>query len=117
MAKYANRTCHNCGIRKPQPDMRRKDIYVETGRSRSGVSKGTVLASMLGDKKAEKKVYNSIWNLNQRTYQRKKTVWVCGGCYRKVGNGLGMWESIRAIFNLIVLALIVFFILFALASA
>lgn len=116
MATYTNRTCHGCGIRKPQPQMYKKEIYVESGRARSGVSKGTVLASMLGDKKANKQVYNSLWNLNQRTYQRKKSVWVCGGCRNSVGNKLGFWDTLRAIFNIIVVLVIVLIVLVAMGS-
>lgn len=105
MARYTNRTCHNCGIRKPQPEMYQKEIYVESGRSRAGVSKGTVLASMLGDEKAEKQVYNSIWNTNQRTYQRKKNVWVYGSCRGGVKTRLGFWQVIR---DLIITAVVLF---------
>lgn len=113
MATYTNRTCYGCGIRKPQPQMYQKEIYVESGHSRSGVSKGTVLASLLGDKKANKQVYNSIWNLNQRTYQRKKSVWVCSSCRGKVRNKLGFWDTLRAIFNILVVLIIIFIVIVA----
>ena len=113
MVKYANRTCHGCGIRKPQPEMYQKEIYVESGRSRAGVSKGTVLASVLGDKKAERQVYNSIWNTNQRTYQRKKNVWVCGSCRGSVKTRLGFWNVMR---DLIIVAVFVFFCLILFAA-
>jgi len=86
--------------------MYQKEIYVESGRSRTGVSKGTVIASMLGDEKAGKQVYNSIWNTNQRTYQRKKKVWVCGSCRGGVKTRLGFWHVIR---NLIITAIVLFF--------
>jgi len=38
MAQYTKRTCVNCGLRDIQPNMRQKEIYAESGRSKKGVS-------------------------------------------------------------------------------
>lgn len=80
MATYTNRTCSSCGIRKPQPEMHRKEIYVETGNSRTGVSGATVIGFALGNKKSTNSMGSWLFNSGQRTYKRKKTVWVCGPC-------------------------------------
>lgn len=80
MTRYTNRTCTQCGIRKPQPEMVQKETYVETGRSKSGVSKATWLGMALGDKKSANSVNRWLFNTNQRTYQRKKLVWLCSSC-------------------------------------
>jgi len=117
MAKYATRTCVKCGIRKPQPHMNQKEIYVESGRSRAGVSKSTILASLLGDKKANKQVNGWLWNTNQRTYQRKRLVWVCDGCYKSVGKKkLGFWETMRVLLQTLVYLVIGFIVLVAIAG-
>lgn len=82
MTKYANRTCHHCGARRPQPEMRKEITYVESGRSRAGVSTRTGLGFLLGEKKSTNSVVRWMFNTNQRTYQRKKEVWVCSyGCH------------------------------------
>lgn len=80
MATYTNRTCTNCGIRKPQPQMVSKEIYVETGKSKAGVSGATFLGSGFGDKKSQRAVNSWLFNSGQRTYKRKKTVWMCPPC-------------------------------------
>jgi hypothetical protein len=80
MAKYANRTCHSCGIRKPQPQMYQYETYVQVGKSKSGISTSTVVGSLLGDKKSENVVNRWLFNTNQRNYKRKKTVWLCESC-------------------------------------
>jgi hypothetical protein len=77
---YTNRTCSQCGIRKPQPDMYSKEVYTETGNSKTGVSGATWIGFVLGDKKSTKSVGSWFFNSGQRTYRRKKTVWVCGPC-------------------------------------
>lgn len=51
MANYATRTCHACGIRKPQPQMTSKEIYVETGKSKARVSSATWIGSLVFNNK------------------------------------------------------------------
>jgi hypothetical protein len=80
MATYANKTCTNCGIRKPQPEMYQKEVYVETGKSKTGISGATLFGTFAGDKKSGTQVRNWLFNSGQRTYKRKKVVWLCGSC-------------------------------------
>lgn len=80
MATYTNRTCHSCGIRKPQPQMNQSIIYDEVGKSTTGVSAATWIGLGLGDKKSTRSVGSWLFNSGQRTYKRKKTVWLCDSC-------------------------------------
>ena len=80
MIKYTNRTCDKCGARKQQPDMIRKEVYVETGKSKATVSNDTYWAMAFGDKGAARAVKRALTNSNERTYTRKKTVWSCKNC-------------------------------------
>lgn len=84
MAQYTKRTCVNCGLRDIQPNMRQKEIYAQSGKSKKGFSGSTVVGSMLGNKKSSKSIADSILNNNQRTYYRKRKVWLCGNCYGEV---------------------------------
>jgi hypothetical protein len=85
MARYALRTCERCGIRKPQPEMLRKEIYSETGKSLPGVSGFTWFGLLLGDRKSVHSINRWIFNTSQRNYKRKKQVWICDDCagYRR----------------------------------
>lgn len=113
MARYATRTCVNCGIRKPQPDMYQKETYVETGKSKAGVSKATFAGVLLGDQKSANSFNRWLFNTNQRTYKRKKTVWVCGSCKGKVKSGeeksglsiLGEWLIVGFIIFLVLVGI------------
>lgn len=80
MATYANRTCTNCGVRKQQPYMYQKEIYVETAKSQSGISGATMVGVFAGDKKSGNQFRSWLFNSGQRTYKRKKKVWLCGIC-------------------------------------
>lgn len=81
MATYTNRTCCKCGIRKPQPQMYQREIYVETGKSQTGISGATLFGVFVaGDKKSGAQFRNWMFNNGQRTYKRKKQVWMCGVC-------------------------------------
>jgi len=85
MAQYTKRTCVNCGLRDIQPNMRQKEIYAESGRSKKGVSGSTVTGWLVfGNKKSARSVVDTVFNNNQRTYYRKRKVWLCGNCYGKV---------------------------------
>lgn len=114
--RHATRTCHFCGLKAPQPDMNRAEIYVETGRSKSSVSGGTLIGAALGHKSSMRSVSRSVFNTGQRTYMRKKQIWVCGGadCARearaaarqsKKNEGMPLW------LGLAIGAFILFFIL------
>lgn len=78
--RYTNRTCDKCGARKQQPDMIRKEVYVETGKSKATVSNDTYWAMAFGDKAASRAVKRALTNSSERTYTRKKTVWTCKNC-------------------------------------
>jgi len=64
--------------------MHRETVYVESGRSRTGVSARTGVGFLLGEKKSTNTVTKWVFNSGQRTYQRKKEVWVCGRCSGRV---------------------------------
>jgi hypothetical protein len=84
MTSYVNRTCHICGIRKPQPEMHQEEVYVETGKSKAGVSGATWTGALLGNQKSVNSINRWLFNTNQRTYMRKKIVWMCDGCVPNV---------------------------------
>lgn len=86
MIKYTNRTCYTCGARKPQPDMVRKEIYEETGKSNATISTATWLGVAVGDKASVRAVKRAGFNNGQRTYSRKKTIWVCRNCREPASN-------------------------------
>jgi len=78
--KYATRTCVNCGIRKPQPYMVQKEITYKSGNSKRGVTGATWAGYLLGQKKAERAVHQTLFNTQQRNYYRKRKVWMCPEC-------------------------------------
>ncbi len=80
MTNYTVRSCHCCGVRKPQPEMTQKEIYVETGKSQSSISKATALGAFFGDKKSVSAINRWALNTNQRTYKRKNKLWLCKTC-------------------------------------
>lgn len=80
MATYTNRTCCKCGIRKPQPQMYQREIYIETAKSQAGISGATMFGVFAGDKKSGNQFRSWLFNSGQRTYKRKKQVWMCGVC-------------------------------------
>jgi hypothetical protein len=100
---YTKRTCAQCGIRKPQPEMFRKETYVETGNSRQGVSGRTFLGAMLDDSKSKKAVDSWLLNSNQRTYSRKKIVWLCGTCNGAANAGEIFFKIVAGIILLVIL--------------
>jgi hypothetical protein len=60
--------------------MHRDVIYAETGKSVAGVSGSTWFGVLLGDSKSVNSINRWLFNTNQRTYKRKKQVWVCSEC-------------------------------------
>ena len=102
MAKYANKTCYECGVVKPQPDMRRVTTMVNSGQSNTGFSKRTFASLILtDDKKAEKDFQKWMFSPNKRVYKRKRTVWMCKSCAGKAGG-----SSIAGLFWLIIIGLV-----------
>jgi len=80
MAKYTTRACADCGIRLPQPEMFQREDFVRVGNSKSGISIFTFLGALFGRKDSARAIGKWLWNSNQRNYNRKKTLWVCGEC-------------------------------------
>jgi hypothetical protein len=91
--------------------MHRETIYVETGRSRPGVSKRTGIGFLLGERKSTNSVISWVFNTNQRTYQRKREVWLCGRC----GNH-GVSPSVAKFIGYAVVSIFVFLILVGLSA-
>lgn len=110
MAKYANRTCYKCGIRKPQPQMYQDVIYNEVGKSKASLSTATFVGSMLGDKASGRALNRWFWNSNQRTYKRKRTVWVCGSCSGSVSRGK-LGAAFRGLVNIFVIIIVLLIII------
>lgn len=78
--KYANRTCHECGIILPQPQMIRKEIMVETGKSNTTITGHTFIGAFFGDKPSVRALNRHGFNSGERTYTRKQTKWFCYEC-------------------------------------
>ena len=109
MAQYTNRTCSNCGIRKPQPEMHQEVIYTEVAKSKKGISGATVAGAVLGYKKSGDAVGSWLFNTGQRNYQRKKTVWMCGSCstVKKSSGGRFVGNTIKFLFVLFIASVVV----------
>ncbi len=80
IVSFTKRTCVDCGWRGPQPQMVQRQRRIEVARSRSTVSGSTVFGALLGDKKSKRRVVDSLFNNNQRTYTRAVTSWYCRSC-------------------------------------
>jgi hypothetical protein len=92
MATYATRSCNQCGVRKPQPEMKQTEMYVKTGKSKTGISAATVVGIFAGNKKSGNSFRSWLFNSGQRSYTRKKTVWLCNSCASNVPAGsFGKW--------------------------
>lgn len=116
---YTKRTCNNCGIRKPQPQMYQREVTVKTGKSRQGLSKRTLMGALLGDNKSNNSLHSWVFNTNQRTYSRNKKVWLCDHCVPKKKYtfldtlGYWIWKAICYFFYAILIA---FFLIVILAQ-
>lgn len=77
--KYATRTCHECGCKRPQPDMLRQTIEVETGYTQRSLSTTEVLFTPFS-KNAQKSVTRRFTSPNKRKHIRNKEVWMCYSC-------------------------------------
>ena len=80
MATYAIKSCNNCGIRKPQPEMERVEKSVVSGSSKSRITSGNVLGALAGSKLSQNKIKRNVFANNKRQYTRKRTVWNCFEC-------------------------------------
>ena len=79
---YTKRTCHKCGFRNIQPNMRQEEIEYVSGSSQAGLSTRAVIgATLLNDDRAGRQIANWATGNTKRQYKRKKHVWVCAnGC-------------------------------------
>ena len=80
MTEYAKKTCHECGRRLPQPQMKKVTRSIEVGRSKRSLSGREVVGTLLGSEKSAKSVARWALAPNQRTYTRNQLVWVCPEC-------------------------------------
>ena len=88
---YTKRTCHKCGYRDIQPNMKQIEVEYTTGSSQAALSGRAVATSMLfGSKKGGNQVANWFTGNTKRQYKRKKLVWVC---YSNCGNHKPYVES------------------------
>lgn len=71
-----SRRCYSCGLIDDESYMIRKDVYLETGKSKSTVTWMTWVAAVFS-KKARNAILRSVLNTSQRTYYRKRTLWFC----------------------------------------
>lgn len=109
MARYATRTCHCCGIKRPQPQMYQENMYVEVGRSKASVSASTFVGTALGNKKSERAVNSWLFNTNQRNYHRKRTVWVCPDCKAESDRTSNVMENVKLVLGLIFVFILIGF--------
>lgn len=103
---YAVRTCNKCGIRKPQPEMVQKELYVEVAKSQPGISLSTIIGREFNDKKSTKAYDKWFHNTSQRTYKRKKKVWLCKSCSGAAGGSVA-----GGIFAIAIIVFIVWLVL------
>ena len=78
---YTKRTCHSCGFRDIQPNMKQETVQVKVGSSTTGMNKRTVAgAFLMGDKKSGAQIRKYLFAPNKRNYTRNRQVWVCKNC-------------------------------------
>jgi hypothetical protein len=94
--------------------MHRETVYVETGRSRPGVSTRTGVGFLLGEQKSTNSVVRWMFNTNQRTYQRKREVWMCNRCGGHVPKDISY--AIGQFIGYAIVAIVVFLILIGLSN-
>ena len=82
---YTKRTCHKCGYRDIQPNMKQIEIEYVSGSSQAELSgRAVATAAIFGSKKGGNQVANWLTGNTKRQYKRKKLVWVCySNCGKK----------------------------------
>lgn len=96
--------------------MYQKETYVETGKSKAGVSGATFVGVLFGDQKSANSINRWLFNTNQRTYKRKKLVWVCGSCKGKVKSG-EEHDTLSIVVGWIFIGIIVFLVLLGITAS
>lgn len=80
-AQYGNKTCYDCGIRKPANHMERVTESYNSGRSDTKLTAGNAAGFLFTDSKTSKRaVKRAILGNNRRSYTRNRTVWKCKDC-------------------------------------
>lgn len=86
--KYANKTCNNCGIRKPANKMFKTIKTIKSGTSNTDISARTFLGIALDNKRAGRQFAKWALSPSKRTYTRNREVWVCSNkCASALGGG------------------------------
>ncbi len=86
--KYANKTCNNCGIRKPANKMFKTIKTIKSGTSNTGLTARSILGAMAGDKRSGRQFAKWALSPSKRTYTRNREVWVCSNkCASALGGG------------------------------
>jgi len=78
--KYSNRTCHKCGVIKPQPEMQRVEVEEDWGHSQRGLSTREVIGAVAGSEKSANSLQRWALSPGRRNYKRKRKVWLCEDC-------------------------------------
>ena len=81
MAKYANKTCYDCGIILPANQMEKVTESYNSGRSDRRPDGVNVAAFLLADAKTSRNmIKGATTKNNRRVYTRNRTVWKCHDC-------------------------------------
>lgn len=80
MAKYANKTCYDCGLVAPANEMERVSESYNSGQSNTKVTAGNLAWAAMGDKRGQNAVGRAFKANNRRSYTRNRTVWKCFDC-------------------------------------
>lgn len=81
MAKYATKTCYDCGIQNPANLMERVTESYNSGRSDRRPDAANVVGFLISDTKTSQKMIKSaLTKNNRRSYTRNRTVWKCLDC-------------------------------------
>lgn len=81
---YSRRTCHKCGYKDIQPNMKQIEVEYQSGTSQKAISTGAVVGHLLGDKRSSRQIGDAIFGTSKRKYKRNRKVWVCAdGCREK----------------------------------
>jgi hypothetical protein len=83
MTQYSKKTCNSCGIRLPQPEMKRVNKKVRTGSSNTGLTKRALLGTAVGNKKSARSVGKFFFSPSKRNYKSNREVWMCKTCAPK----------------------------------
>ena len=84
VAKYSNRTCTRCGIKKPANRIYSKTVEKSyTGKSRRSINVMTWIGGVLGNKGASRAIQQYLWQSSNRKYggSTTKQINLCSKCF------------------------------------